>query len=302
MRPLGTEPDEELVLRAQNGSEAHFGALVDRYTPNVYRLALGITGDHLEAEEVVQETFLRAYKHLDRFTASKAAFKTWLLAIARNQSINIFVTPVVTVSLSADVTSYDYSNTEVATSSVTATEVVLTNDGNVGITIEKSVWNDDSWDVTMSSTVIDGFDIWAMTKATETARPALGDFTSGNQHNFIETDLQEFNNLTDDSGNQADLDPNAKSDLWFRIDMPKKVSSSSQKVIHIRLKATGKNTALIDGTWQDIEFYTEEIMKLLEKERQKALKKGKKSYDDAKIIDEDYQGANSARGNERKAE
>jgi RNA polymerase sigma factor (sigma-70 family) len=90
MMPFSTEPDEELVLRAQNGSEAHFDALVDRYTPNVYRLALGITGDHLESEEVVQETFLRAYKHLGRFSASKAAFKTWLLTIARNQSINIF--------------------------------------------------------------------------------------------------------------------------------------------------------------------------------------------------------------------
>jgi RNA polymerase sigma factor (sigma-70 family) len=90
MRPFGTEPDEELVLRAQNGSQAHFDALVDRYAPNVYRLALGITGDHFEAEEVVQETFLRAFKHLDRFSASKAAFKTWLFAIARNQSINIF--------------------------------------------------------------------------------------------------------------------------------------------------------------------------------------------------------------------
>lgn len=90
MRPFGTEPDQELVLRAQNGSQAHFDALVDRYAPNVYRLALGITGDHFEAEEVVQETFLRAFKHLDRFSTSKAAFKTWLLAIARNQSINIF--------------------------------------------------------------------------------------------------------------------------------------------------------------------------------------------------------------------
>lgn len=90
MNHLGPQSDEELVLLAQKGSEVHFEALVDRHTPSVYRLALGITGDRMEAEEVVQETFLRAFKHLGRFSPSKASFKTWLLAIARNQSINVF--------------------------------------------------------------------------------------------------------------------------------------------------------------------------------------------------------------------
>ncbi len=44
----------------------------------------------LDAEDVVQETFLRAFRHLDSFAPSKATFKTWLLTIARNQSINVF--------------------------------------------------------------------------------------------------------------------------------------------------------------------------------------------------------------------
>jgi RNA polymerase sigma-70 factor (ECF subfamily) len=90
MRPSGTESDDELVLEAQNGSAAHFDALVDRYSPIVHRIALGITGNSFEAEEVVQETFLRAFKHLDQFSSSRAAFRTWLLTIARNQSINLF--------------------------------------------------------------------------------------------------------------------------------------------------------------------------------------------------------------------
>jgi len=90
MKPSHTLTDEELVEQARNGSEAHFEALVDRYTTHVYRLAYGITAAHQEAEDVVQETFLKVYKHLDRFSPSKASFKTWLLAIARNQSINVF--------------------------------------------------------------------------------------------------------------------------------------------------------------------------------------------------------------------
>lgn len=82
--------DEELALRALGGSEADFNVLVDRYTPAVYRLARGITGGAQDAEDVVQETFLRAFKHLESFAPVKATFKTWLFTIARNQSINLF--------------------------------------------------------------------------------------------------------------------------------------------------------------------------------------------------------------------
>lgn len=82
--------DEELALGAQGGSERDFAALVDRHTPAVYRLARGITGGAQDAEDVVQETFLRAFKHIENFSPGTATFKTWLLTIARNQSINIF--------------------------------------------------------------------------------------------------------------------------------------------------------------------------------------------------------------------
>jgi RNA polymerase sigma-70 factor (ECF subfamily) len=84
-----TLSDQELVTAAGRGSQAYFGELVDRHTTLVYRVARSITGSHEEAEDVVQETFLRAFKNLDKFDESKSAFKTWLLTIARNQSINI---------------------------------------------------------------------------------------------------------------------------------------------------------------------------------------------------------------------
>lgn len=82
--------DEELVERARQGYEAAFNELVDRHTYAVYRMALGITGVPHEAEDIVQETFLKVFKSLDRFSSSKARFKTWLLTIARNESINLF--------------------------------------------------------------------------------------------------------------------------------------------------------------------------------------------------------------------
>ena len=82
--------DEELVQRVQNGSEFAFNELVDRHSDMVYRQARAISGSVHEAEDIVQETFLKVFKYIDRFSPSKASFKTWLLTIARNQSINVF--------------------------------------------------------------------------------------------------------------------------------------------------------------------------------------------------------------------
>lgn len=82
--------DEQLAAMARDGSEKAFTVLVDRYTNLVYRLAYSITGAVQEAEDIVQEAFLKAFSHLETFSPSKAAFKTWLLTITRNQSINVF--------------------------------------------------------------------------------------------------------------------------------------------------------------------------------------------------------------------
>ncbi len=82
--------DEELVQRVKEGSEFAFNELVDRHTAMVYRQARSIIGSAHEAEDIVQETFTKAFKFIDRFSPSKASFRTWLLTIARNQSINVF--------------------------------------------------------------------------------------------------------------------------------------------------------------------------------------------------------------------
>jgi RNA polymerase sigma-70 factor, ECF subfamily len=85
-----TATDEELVQRAQQGSEAAFHALVDRYAPRLYAIAFGITRRHQDAEDIVQETFLKLFSNLDQYSPDRGLFKTWLFTITRNQSLNVF--------------------------------------------------------------------------------------------------------------------------------------------------------------------------------------------------------------------
>lgn len=82
--------DEELVQRAQQGSEAAFHALVDRYAPRLYPIAFGITRRHQDAEDIVQETFLKLFSNLSQYSPDRGLFKTWLFTITRNQSLNVF--------------------------------------------------------------------------------------------------------------------------------------------------------------------------------------------------------------------
>src|SRR5262245_41615890 len=79
------DPDLSLVHATRNGDMAAFEELVKRYDRKLYRIALGITRSHEDAEEVVQSAFLKAYQHLHRFQG-KAKFSTWLIRIAMNES------------------------------------------------------------------------------------------------------------------------------------------------------------------------------------------------------------------------
>lgn len=89
MKPWDDLSDEELAQKVQQGYQAAFNELVERYTAKVYLQARAMTRSGQEAEDIVQETFLKAFKHIDKFLPAKATFKTWLFAIARNQSINV---------------------------------------------------------------------------------------------------------------------------------------------------------------------------------------------------------------------
>jgi RNA polymerase sigma-70 factor, ECF subfamily len=82
------QSDAAAVALARDGDSEAFRALVERHGRAVYRLAYRMTGSATDAEDVVQETFLKAYRQLSRFE-SRANFGTWLHRIAVNCSIDL---------------------------------------------------------------------------------------------------------------------------------------------------------------------------------------------------------------------
>jgi RNA polymerase sigma-70 factor (ECF subfamily) len=82
------QTDAATVALARDGDSEAFRLLVERHGRAVFRLAHRMTGSASDAEDVVQETFLKAYKQLGRFE-SRANFSTWLHRIAVNCSIDL---------------------------------------------------------------------------------------------------------------------------------------------------------------------------------------------------------------------
>ena len=80
--------DLAAVERTRAGDTAAFRVLVERYGRSVFRLAFRMTANEFDAEDVVQETFLRAYKQLDSYE-SRSSFSTWLYRIAANYSLDL---------------------------------------------------------------------------------------------------------------------------------------------------------------------------------------------------------------------
>ena len=78
--------DQLLISEAKSGSYEAFEELVDRYERKTYRLALQITGNQEDAEDVLQETFMKAFEHLERFR-EESSFSTWIYRIAVNQGL-----------------------------------------------------------------------------------------------------------------------------------------------------------------------------------------------------------------------
>ena len=82
------QTDAATVALARDGDSEAFRTLVERHSRAIYRLAHRMTGNPSDAEDVVQETFLKAYRQLGRFE-SRANFGTWLHRIAVNCSIDL---------------------------------------------------------------------------------------------------------------------------------------------------------------------------------------------------------------------
>jgi RNA polymerase sigma-70 factor (ECF subfamily) len=78
--------DSVLVARARQRDEAAVRALMGRYNRRVYRIARSVVRDDSEAEDVVQDAYVRAFTHLDKFRG-EASFATWLTRIVYNTAL-----------------------------------------------------------------------------------------------------------------------------------------------------------------------------------------------------------------------
>jgi RNA polymerase sigma-70 factor (ECF subfamily) len=79
--------DRELVRRVNAGDEAAFNEIVERYRTKIFGLTLGLLHNQGDAEEITQDTFIRAYRGLARFRGD-ASLATWLYRIAMNLARN----------------------------------------------------------------------------------------------------------------------------------------------------------------------------------------------------------------------
>jgi RNA polymerase sigma-70 factor (ECF subfamily) len=84
---ISTGFDESaLVAQAKAGDQNAFAELVNRYERKIYRLAKNITRNDEDAEDVLQDAFLKAYTHLDNFKGD-SKFYTWIVRIAVNEAL-----------------------------------------------------------------------------------------------------------------------------------------------------------------------------------------------------------------------
>jgi RNA polymerase sigma-70 factor (ECF subfamily) len=83
-RERGFSDEAELIARCLHNDREAFGVLVERYAEPIFNLAYRMVGDHADARDLAQDTFLAAWKGLPQFRAH-ARFSTWLYRIAVNK-------------------------------------------------------------------------------------------------------------------------------------------------------------------------------------------------------------------------
>lgn len=78
---------EDFSLDAlRSGDRAEFARLVDKYHEMIYRLAIKMVNNPQDAEDILQETFIKAYRHLEKFDG-RSSLSTWLYRIATNEAL-----------------------------------------------------------------------------------------------------------------------------------------------------------------------------------------------------------------------
>ena len=79
--------DQELIFEYKEGNKRSLETLIDRHLKSVYNFAFRMTGSAADADDVSQESFLKAWKNINKYNP-ELSFRTWLLSITRNASID----------------------------------------------------------------------------------------------------------------------------------------------------------------------------------------------------------------------
>jgi RNA polymerase sigma-70 factor (ECF subfamily) len=82
------DTDQAAIQRVLEGESDEFRTLVERYGRTLFRLAFRITGNEADAEDVVQESFIRAYRGLPQYDG-RAGFQSWICRIASNYALDL---------------------------------------------------------------------------------------------------------------------------------------------------------------------------------------------------------------------
>lgn len=83
---IARDDESQLVTAAKSGDAAAFEELVNRYERKIFRLTMNITRNHEDAEDAMQDAFMKAYAHLANFQGD-SRFYTWLVRIAANEAL-----------------------------------------------------------------------------------------------------------------------------------------------------------------------------------------------------------------------
>lgn len=95
-------PDEhEIILRARQGDHGAFRVLVERYMKHAYNIAYGFVNNHIDADDIAQESFVKVYQSINGFRGD-SNFNTWLYRIVTNLSLNRLRQKKMNRSLSID--------------------------------------------------------------------------------------------------------------------------------------------------------------------------------------------------------
>ncbi len=85
---MGIHSDDHLIEKIRKGSWRNYAVLIDKYNTRVFNYVLFIVRNREDAEEITQDTFVKAFRSLEQFKG-ESKFSTWLLRIAHNTSLTV---------------------------------------------------------------------------------------------------------------------------------------------------------------------------------------------------------------------